>query len=220
MDAIDAALPSLMAGALTTARIAAVAGILAVVISFSVAMLRAIGPRPVVWLAAAYVEFFRGTSAFVQIFWAYFVLPMIGLRLSAEAAGIAVLALNVGAYGSEVVRGAIAAVPEGQHDACRALGLHRVTAYWTVIIPQALIHTILPMGNLMVDLVKGTALLSAISVTDLAFAGRQAASVFGEPLAVFTVVLFLYLLVTGPIAWGAGWLDRRIRSRVALERFG
>jgi len=217
MEAIEAAWPALLNGASTTARIAVQAGVLALLVSFLVAALRMAAPPPVRWVLAAYVEFFRGTSAFVQIFWAYFALPFFGIRLSPEVAGVAILALNVGAYGSEVVRGALVAVPRGQFEAARALGLRPVAIYLKVIIPQALIRAILPLGNLMVDLVKGTSLLSAIAVTDLAFAGRQAASVFGAPLTIFTVVLVLYFCITGPLGWGAARLDQNLRRRMALD---
>jgi polar amino acid transport system permease protein len=147
----------------------------------------------------------------VQIYWAYFALPMVGVRFSAFEAGIAVLALNVGAYGSEVVRGSLLAVPAGQREACTALGLRSWPAYTKVLIPQALTRAVLPMGNLMVDLLKGTSLLSAITVTELAFAGRQAVGAMGHPFIIFGVVLCLYLVMAVPIAWGARAIDRRMR---------
>lgn len=216
MDVLPVVLPVLLRGAAVTLTVALQAGILAILISLLVGVVRDLGNPLFGAIATAYVELFRGTSAFVQIYWAYFALPMVGIRLSPIEAGIAILALNVGAYGSEVVRGALKAIPRGQREACAALGLPTWVIYAKVILPQAMVRVILPMSNLLVDLVKGTALLSAITVTELAFAGRQAVSALGEPLAIFTVVLLMYLVITGPIAWGALLLDRRVRRGMAL----
>jgi polar amino acid transport system permease protein len=208
MDVALQVLPALLRGATVSLTIAIVAGVLAILISIVVGALRELGVPIVSGLLAVYVEFFRGTSAFVQIYWAYFALPMIGVRLSAVEAGIAVLALNVGAYGSEVVRGSLAAIPAGQREACAALGLRSWPAYAKVLIPQAMTRAVLPMGNLMVDLLKGTSLLSAITVTELAFAGRQAVGAVGHPFVIFGIVLCLYFLMAAPIAWGARAVDR------------
>lgn len=192
--------------------VASQAGALAVVISIVVGALREISGPVVRFVCGAYVEFFRGTSAFVQIYWAYFVLPLLGVRLPAIEAGILVLALNVGAYGSEVVRGALLAIPSGQREACRALGLPTSISYLKVLVPQAMTRAILPFGNLMIDLVKGTSLLSAITVTELAFAGRQEVAALGHPFLIFGLVLLLYLCMTAVVARAATMLDDRMRG--------
>lgn len=216
MDLIAIVLPALLEGAKITLIIALQAGFLALIISAVVGILRESSNWLVRFVTGSYVEFFRGTSAFIQIYWAYFALPMVGVRLSPLEAGIAVLALNVGAYGSEVVRGALNAIPRGQREACAALGLSTWASYTKVLLPQALSRTILPMGNLLIDLLKGTSLLSAITVTELAFAGRQAVSAFGSPMLIFGLVLLLYLLLATPIAWGARLFDERVRKRHAI----
>ncbi len=100
------------------------------------------------WLATIYIEFFRGTSFFVQMFWAYFVLPLLGIPLTPMEAGVLALGLNVGAYGAEVVRGAIQAVPRGQIDACVALNFTRFHRFRYIILPQALV-TMLPPSEIM-----------------------------------------------------------------------
>jgi polar amino acid transport system permease protein len=212
LDVALQVLPALLQGAKVSLIVAVQAGILAAMIAVAVGVLRDLPSRAVRLATSAYVEFFRGTSAFIQIYWAYFALPMLGVRLSALEAGTAVLALNVGAYGSEVVRGALAAVPTGQREACTALGLPRSVSYFRVMIPQAMARAVLPMGNLMVDLLKGTSLLSAITVTELAFAGRQAVSAIGHPFIIFGLVLCLYLVMAVPIASGARALDRWFRQ--------
>lgn len=216
MDLSAVVLPALIKGALITLRVTAQAGILAFLISMAVGVLREVS-NPIIRVPiAAYVEFFRGTSAFVQIYWVYFVLPLLGLDLPAIAAGTIVLALNVGAYGSEVVRGALKAIPSGQREACIALSLPAWSAFIRILLPQAMLRLIVPFSNLLIDLLKGTALLSAITVTELAFAGRQAVSAMGHPMPIFALVLLLYLVMAAPIAWGAKKLDERVRRRLSV----
>ena len=210
MDFANLVIPALLNGAKFTVIIAIQAGILAILISIVVGVLRQFNNLLLKIFTTCYVEFFRGTSAFVQIYWAYFALPMIGVKLSAIEAGILVLALNVGAYGSEVVRGALKAIPKGQIEACKSLGIPNLIIYWKVLLPQAMTRIILPMGNLMIDLLKGTSLLSAITVTDLAFAGRQLISSFGNPLLIFGLVLIIYLILALPLSLGSKFLYQRL----------
>lgn len=151
--------------------VTALAATLGAVVAIPCALVAGLGRlspfRPVRLVAAIYVEWFRGTSAIVQLFWAFFVLPSIGLTLPPLDVGVAVLGLNVGAYGAEVVRGAILAVPRGQWEAATALKMGSFTRMWRVILPQAVPTMIPPFGNLLVDLLKGTSLLSLITVTDV-----------------------------------------------------
>lgn len=218
MDIVEAVLPALLKGAGITVQVTLQAGLLALVISLVVGVLRDVSNRIVRIPLTAYVEFFRGTSAFVQIYWVFFVLPLLGVHLSAIVAGTIVLALNVGAYGSEVMRGALRAVPRGQREACVALSLSPWTMLTRILIPQALIRAIIPWGNLLIDLLKGTSLLSAITVTELAFAGRQSAAVQGSPMLIFGLVLLIYLVLAAPIAGLAKLMDERVRRRLSVGR--
>ncbi len=102
------------------------------------------GPWPLRWLAVAYIEVFRGTSALVQLFWLFFVLPHFGITLAPLNVAILTLGLNVGAYGAEVVRGAVSAVPRGQWEATVALNLTRMQALRRVVLPQAVVSMIPP----------------------------------------------------------------------------
>lgn len=218
MDIVEAVLPALLKGARITVQVTVQAGILALAMSVVVGVLRDVSNRFVRLPLTVYVEFFRGTSAFVQIYWVFFVLPLLGVHLSAILAGTMVLGLNVGAYGSEVMRGALRAVPRGQSEACVALNLSQWTTLTRVLIPQAMLRAIVPWGNLLIDLLKGTALLSAITVTELAFAGRQSAAVLGSPMIIFGVVLLMYLILAAPIAWAAKLMDERVRRSLAVGR--
>ena len=116
-------LPQLLQGAVLTVGIAVLGCLLAVAAGVLAAIARLYGPRPLRWLATTYVEIFRGTSALVQLFWLFFVLPQFGVTLAPFPSAVLALGLNVGAYGSEVVRGAILGVARGQWEAATALNM-------------------------------------------------------------------------------------------------
>src|ERR1700751_471070 len=162
-------LPGLLEGAWVTIEITLGGSLLAVVAAFVAALLKLYGAWPLRWLAIVYIEIFRGTSALVQLFWLFFVLPHFGVTLDPLAVAILALGLNVGAYGAEVVRGAITAVPGGQWEATVALNMTRFQALRQVVVPQAVVAMIPPWGNLFIELLKSTALVSLITITDLAF---------------------------------------------------
>ena len=210
MNQVLAFYPILIDGTITTIILTILGAILALVIAFIVGLARISIFTSIRVLAIIYLEFFRGSSALVQMFFIYFVLPMWGIYFDALTAGVIACGCNVGAYGSEVVRGALKAIPKGQIEACKSLGIPNLIIYWKVLLPQAMARIILPMGNLMIDLLKGTSLLSAITVTDLAFAGRQLISSFGNPLLIFGLVLIIYLILALPLSLGSKFLYQRL----------
>lgn len=162
-------------------------------------------------VAAVYVETFRGTSALVQLFWFYFALPvLLGIRLDAMVVGILVLGLNIGAYGAEVVRGAIAAVPPGQSLAATALNLSKWQTARYVVLPQAIPLMLPPMGNLLIELLKSTALVSLITVTDLTRAGMFLRDDTLRTIEVFGLLLGIYFLLSLAITAGVRTLERRL----------
>jgi len=125
-------LPLLARGLVVTLELTLAAAAVGAVAALAAGLARAAG-RPWRTLAAVYVETFRGTSALVQLFWAYFALPLVGVTLPAFPVAVLVLGLNTGAYGAEVVRGALRSVPRGQVEAATALGFRR-RAVWTRIV--------------------------------------------------------------------------------------
>src|SRR5262249_24404645 len=141
--------------------------------AFIAAMAKLYGPLPIRWLAVVYIEIFRGTSALVQLFWLFFVLPHFGLTMEPLTVAIVALGLNVGAYGAEGVRGAVAAVPRGQWEASIALNMSRAQALRLIIVPQAIVAMIPPWGKLFIELLKATAIVSLITISDLAFRAEQ-----------------------------------------------
>lgn len=195
MNAINNFGPPLLGGLAVTIGITLAAAVLAVVAALGGGLARLSYYRVVRWTAAVYVEVFRGTSTLVQLFWFYFVLPFFGINLSALAAGILVLGLNTGAYGAEVVRGAIVAVPRGQYDAAAALNMSRLQTLYRVVLPQAALAMLPPAGNLMIELLKNSALVSLITITELTFTAQLLRSETLRSAEIFALVLLFYFLV-------------------------
>ena len=127
--------------------------------------------------ATVYIEFFRGTSLLVQLFWAYYVLPFFGISLEAFTAGVVALGLNFGAYGAEIVRAGILAVPKGQWEAAHSLNFTPAKRIKRIIIPQIFPIILPPAANLTVELLKATALVALVTVVDLTFEAKQINSI-------------------------------------------
>jgi len=161
-------------------------------------------------IATAYIEFFRGTSIFVQLFWAYFVLPLFGLPLSPLQAGVLALGLNVGAYGAEVVRGAIQAVPRDQYEASIALNLKAWQRLRYVILPQAFVIMLPTFGNNAIELLKGTAVVSLISLADMTFQAQVVRAQTGNTLIPFATILLLYFVLATIITTATRGLESRL----------
>ncbi len=210
--------PPLLDGLAVTLRLTAGAALLSLPIALAAGLARLSPWRAVRWPATAYVEVFRGTSALVQLFWFYFVLPLFGLNLPAMAVGILVLALNTGAYGAEVVRGAILAVPRGQREAAAALSFTPWQTLARVVLPQAIPAMLPPAGNLLIELLKNTALVSLITITDLTFRAQTLRSETLQTEMIFSLVLAMYFgaaLVITALLRGLEFLASR-----GLERGG
>lgn len=195
MEAILRFTPSLLEASWITVQITALGILLATFMGFLAGLACLVEFWPVRAVARAYVEIFRGTSALVQLFWMYFVLPHFGISLSPYDVGWLALGLNVGAYGAEVVRGAILAVPKGQYEAATALNMPKWTAMRRIIVPQAIPSTIPPWGNLFIELMKATSLVSLITLTDLTFRAKQLNDQTFMTLEIFGIALLIYLAI-------------------------
>lgn len=203
-------LPPLLDGLRITLILTAGGAVLAVLAALGAGLAR-LSPRR--WLRVAarvYVDLFRGTSALVQLFWFFFALPLLGIRMEAMTVGVLVLGLNIGAYGAEVVRGAVQAVPTVQREAARALGFSDRKTLWRVMLPQALPAMLPPLGNLSIELLKSTALVSLITLADLTFQGQVLRSATLRSAEIFSLVLLLYFLTAQAMAWGMRRLENRV----------
>ncbi|MBB6731529.1 amino acid ABC transporter permease [Cohnella zeiphila] len=157
----------LLKGAYYTLLITVISMIFGLLIGIVVALARLKGNLPIRWLARAYVSVIRGTPAYVQILIVYFGLVDYGITLGPITAACVALSINVGAYLSETFRGAILAIPKGQTEAAYATGMTSWQTLRRIVFPQAARVAIAPMGNTFIGMLKETALVSVITVTEL-----------------------------------------------------
>lgn len=193
--------------------------VLGILVAIAVAFLAGLARLSRHWILRApayvFIEFFRGTSMIVQLFWVFYALPQLGFELTPLAAGVLVLGLNEGAYAAEIVRGTIASRPRGQTEAAIALNMPPALRMWRILIPQSIPAMLPSFGNVFVDLLKATSLVSFITVADLTFNAQSIRSaVGGDTLPIFMTILVLYFVLSLLLALLTWWLERRF----ALER--
>jgi polar amino acid transport system permease protein len=163
------------------------------------------------FLGAAYVSIFRGTPALIQLFILYFGGPQIGIQLDAFSAGVIGLGVNIGAYMTETMRGAIISVDKGQKEAARTLGLSSWQAMRKVVLPQALRLMVRPLGVNINALIKGTALVAAISVVELTYTAQRYIGSTYKPFEMFLLSGVLYMIIIYATGQVIAWLDRKVR---------
>ena len=204
-------LPHLLGGLQVTLQVFAGSALLAAASALVAGVARTSTDPVVRGAAAGYVEAFRGTSALVQLFWAYFALPLLfGVHLDAMVVGILVLGLNAGAYGAEIVRGAVLAVPAGQHQAAVALNLTAWQRLRHVVLPQAGLAMLPPVGNLSIELLKSTALVSMITVTDVTRAGLEIRDNTLLTTEILSLLLLIYLALALLLTAAVRGLEARL----------
>jgi glutamate transport system permease protein len=201
---------------LTTLSLAVVSGVLALVLGTVLAGMRVSPVPPLRGLATFYVEVFRNTPLTVVFFFFAFGLVYIDLQFPSRfATAVAALSLYTAAFVCEALRSGINAVPPGQAEAARALGLDFGQTLRTVVLPQAFRTVIPPLGNVWIALAKNTSIAAGFAVTDLTAALQRLANVNADQLlVVFLAVVLGYLAITLPSAW----LIRVLEKRVAIVR--
>ena len=168
-----------------------------------------------VWLRRAttgYIGLFQGTPLLMQLFLVYYGLGLVGLKLPAWAAVSVGFTLNASAFLGDIWRGAIQAVPNGQAEAARALGLHRWALLRLVVLPQAFRIAQPATVGYLVQLIKGTSLAAIVGFIELARAGQIVSNSTFEPILVFGVVGSLYFA----LCWPLSWLSSRLEQRLAI----
>ncbi|MFH8690960.1 ectoine/hydroxyectoine ABC transporter permease subunit EhuC [Streptomyces anulatus] len=164
------------------------------------------------------VEFFRGTSLYIQLFWLYYAMPLLtGYELTPVVCGVVAFGLNFGAYGAEVVRGAINSVPRGQYEAAIALNLSPTRRLWKVILPQAWVQMIPSFTNLLIQLLKATPLLWLISAADLMTVIQQLRDRTGETLTAYLTLLAAYFVLAYALTMLMNLLERSAKRRLGLD---
>ncbi|WP_040240248.1 MULTISPECIES: amino acid ABC transporter permease [Chromohalobacter] len=162
------------------------------------------------WPAAIYIEIFRGTPVLVQVLFIFYGLPqLLGGPINAIVAGIAAIALNAGAYISEIVRGGVQSIEKGQREAGLSLGLSRTDTFRYIIWPQALRRMIPALGNQGIVSIKDTSLFSVIGVGELVRQGQVYIATTFTALEVYLMVALLYLAITLSLSFALRLLERK-----------
>ncbi len=205
----------ILSGTLITMLLTVLATVIAVTIALVAGLMRMSKNGVVSGVATVYIEIFRGTSLLVQLYWIFFVLPLFGITLEKFTAGFAAVGMNLGAYGAELVRGAILSVPKGQWEAALALNMSPARRMRRVILPQALLIMLPSWGNLLIELLKGTALVALIAVADLMFQVKQingttflSAQTFGTALIIYYVIA--RFMITPFMRWLERFMQRMV----------
>jgi polar amino acid transport system permease protein len=203
----------MMRGVSVTIRVTLASALLALVVALIAGISRLSPNRFVRIITGIYIEVFRGTSVLVQMFWIYFVLPRhpFNIELSAFQAGVLALGLNVGAYGAEVVRGAVQAVPRGQVEAAIALNMTPMMRMRRIILPQAMVRMLPPFGNLLIELLKATSLVYFISLSDVTYQTMTLRQSVGRTQELFILLLIIYFVIAYPLTLSVRWLESRIQ---------
>ncbi|BDD94636.1 amino acid ABC transporter permease [Pandoraea sp. XJJ-1] len=205
-------MPVLLQGTVLTIKFALMSMVFGLAIGVIVAIMGIGNVRVLRGIARTYVSIMRGTPLLVQIFVIYYGLPGVGIALDPTPAGVLTLSLNVGAYLSESMRGALEGMPRGQWLAAYSLGL----SYWQtlryVIAPQALRIAVPSLGNSLISLIKDTSLVSVITVTELLRSAQEVIATTYQPLPLYLACAAIYWV----LSTGLSALQRRIEKRLAL----
>jgi polar amino acid transport system permease protein len=200
-------------GIWTTLQLTLYSAALATAVAFGIGIARTHRLKTVRFLAGFYTEVFRGTSALVLMFWLFFVLPqLVGWSLVPMWAAVLALGLCYGAYGAEVVRGALNAVAPAQREAGVALSFTPWQRMRLVMLPQAVPEMLPSFCNLLIELLKATSLVSLLGIGDVSFAAYLVRLATQDSAQIYTITLVIYFVIAFVLARGMKALERRARA--------
>jgi polar amino acid transport system permease protein len=212
-DLVVNSFPLLLLGAGVTIKITAMSVAVGVIIGLFVGIARICRIKPLEWLAAVYVAFFRGTPLLVQLFLVYFALPVItGQRIDPYIAAIGACGINSGAYVAEIFRAGIQSIDNGQMEAGRSLGMTWVQTMRYIIVPQAFKRVIPPLGNEFIALLKDSSLVSVIGFEELTRRGQLIIAKTYGSLEIWISVAIVYLVMTLTISRFVAYLEKRFAA--------
>jgi polar amino acid transport system permease protein len=211
-DAV-AYLPMLLQGALTTIYITATALVIATVLGLFWALLRVSGIAPLAHASRVLTNVIRGIPIIVVLFYMYFVIPEIGISLSAFQAGSLGLGIAYSSYMAEVFRAGIDAVDVGQFEAAQSIGMSRAKLMRRVVLPQALRMALPPYGNNVVMMLKDSSQTAVITVVELSMQSKLIAAATFKSSTVFTLVALMYLAMSLPMMYAIGRLEKRMGTQ-------
>ena len=202
-------LPILLQGAVVTVQVTALSFLLSSAIGLVLALGKLSPVRAVSWAASTVVNVIRGLPIIVQLFYIYFVLPEVGIQLTAFQAGVIGLGIAYSAYQAENFRAGIEAVDPGQREAALAMGMRPALLMRRVVLPQAFRIALPPYGNTLVMMLKDSSLVSTITVAEMTRQGQLIAPSTFQTMTVYTQVALLYLAMSLPLVWGLRRLEKR-----------
>ena len=205
--------PDLLAGFFITTGVAACAMPLALLLGLALVVPRMSAHAVVRAPVLAYIEVMRNTPLLLQIYLIYFGLPLLGLFPSEFTCGVIGIAMQHAAFLVETYRGAIESVSQRQWEAARAIGMTRYSAFRHVILPQALLRILGPLGNQLIVLVKDTSLVSAIGVAELTLTGKLAIERSAVTIEIFLAIAVFYLVLTSLLGLGLRVVEHRTAGR-------
>ncbi|XUW90982.1 amino acid ABC transporter permease [Burkholderia sp. M6-3] len=206
-------LPILLKGAVVTIEITFCSFILSTALGLVLALMRVSDNRIVSNAAATFINVIRGLPIIVQLFYIYFVLPDLGVQLSAFQAGFIGLGIAYSVYQAENFRAGIQAIDHGQIEAAQSIGMRGAMIMRRVVLPQAFRIALPPYGNTLVMMLKDSSLASTITVAEMTRAGQLIASSTFQNMTVFTLVAMLYLGLSLPLVFGLRRLERRLGQK-------
>jgi polar amino acid transport system substrate-binding protein len=186
--------------------------VLAIVVGFLLALMRVYGPFPLKPIAILYIEIVRGTPLLVQLLILFYGLPYIGIKLTPFLAGMLGLGLNYAAYEAENYRAGLLAIPKGQMEAARALGMTHRQGLVHVVVPQAFRMVLPPVTNDFISLLKDSSLVSAVTLIDLTGAYTRIATQTFDYFGTGLLIAAIYLLIGLPFVRLTGWLEKRLST--------
>ena len=210
---LQAQLPRFWNGFQLTIAIAATSMIGALIWALMLVAPRMSSVKAIVWPLMVYVEFVRNTPLLLQIYLSYFGLPLLGLPLSAFLCGVIAIASQHGAFLCEIFRAGIEAVSKQQWEGALALGMTKKKAKYNVILPQAFLKVVPPIGNQLVILIKDTSLVSAIGIIELTLSGKMVIERSGASFEVFLFIAAIYLLLTTTFGLILRFIEIYLRKR-------
>ena len=202
-------LPILLQGAVVTVQVTALSFLLSSAIGLVLALGKLSPVRAVSWAASTVVNVIRGLPIIVQLFYIYFVLPEVGIQLTAFQAGVIGLGIAYSAYQAENFRAGIEAVDPGQREAALAMGMRPALLMRRVVLPQAFRIALPPYGNTLVMMLMDASLVSTITVAEMTRQGQLIAASTFQNMTVYTLVALLYLAMSLPLVWGLRRLEKR-----------
>ncbi|WP_438397268.1 amino acid ABC transporter permease [Caballeronia sp. DA-9] len=209
-------LPLFLHGALVTLGVTVAAFIAGYAMGIVIALLDLSLPRPLRFVVRAYIEVLRSIPFIILMFIVHYGLPFAGIRLPSIVSGVGALALFASVYYAEIISAALAALPRGQYESARTIGMSPAQAMRHVVVPQILRALVPPSTNMTLTMMKESAVLSSVTIPELSFEGLIVQGNTFAPFEVFAIVAVLYWI----IAIAASELSRRLEKRLGLAQAG